>query len=121
MEKEENDVLFKYLGKKKEISVKVCNTIRGNFERSKILPVVHGELLFHITNEKRLQRVVTGEEEQNRIIRTLHTNIAGCNFGQNAAIKKATEWYWWKLISKDMREFVGSYPECQRANPNNKS
>ena len=57
----------------------------------------------------------------NRIIRTLHSNIVGgCRIGQNATIKKATEKNWWKSISKDIREFVGSCSKCQLANPYNK-
>ena len=76
MEKEESEVLVTYLGKKEYPSKYTKDDKRKLRKKAESFRLVH-EKLFHIGNKKRLQRVVTGEEERNRIIRTLHSNIVG--------------------------------------------
>ena len=62
MEKGESEVLFIYLKKKEYPSKYAKDDKRKLRKKAESFRLVYGEL-FHIENETRLQRIVTGEEQ----------------------------------------------------------
>jgi len=78
-------------------------------------------VLYHIHHKKET-KVVTDNEEKERIIRNMHSEAAGGgHFGQNVTLAKISERFWWRGMSDDVRLLIRGCGPCQRTNPSNKA
>lgn len=122
VEEEYADILL-YLNDKKYRKDLSKNDKRGIRQKSQAFTVVEGQLM-HVgpPPDRQLRRVVVDVGERDRIIRSLHADpVGGSHFGQTATIRKATDRFYWKSISTDIRDYVMSCDARQRANPSNKA
>ena len=75
--------------------------------------VVNGQMLF-VTNGNETKRVVCTDDERTSIMRACHEGVGtskearalGGHFGRDKTYQKVNQSYYWKMVSKDVSEYV---------------
>src|ERR1043165_3261011 len=119
MDRVEYDALYSFVTRREYPIDSSKDDKRRLREKASCFLVVDDEL-HHKGHAGRVQRIVIGDEEKMRIMRSIHNDVVGgCHFGQNATLEKVADRFWWRSMSTDIRGFVRTCPECQRSNVRN--
>jgi len=59
-------------------------------------------------------RVIIDPSEKGRIAASLHADVGGAHYGQNATIRKVMDRFWWKSVADDIWQYVRG---CEVSDP----
>ncbi|XP_068228909.1 uncharacterized protein [Palaemon carinicauda] len=75
-----------------------------------------GTLFYCAPNTMIWQKIITADEERQKILVSCHSTPLGSHSGINATTEKITRQFYWKGVKEDVREFVSKCYYCQTKN-----